>query len=169
MLSVSCCCVGWAGVLDLDLRIGRRCHTGRMQLARSAERVIERLIDRVAGLIFPGQLQPAELTARIVRWSDGLLAGLAAAYAVQLVAVVATSGERPDFNDVAKLRESLAKPDGFLVGWTHFLAFDLFVGRWIWQTAVREERSARLALVMTLMAGPAGLGIFGLQRRSLRP
>ena len=111
----------------------------------------------------------SRLTARIVRWSDGLLAGLAAAYAVQLAAVVATSGERPDFNDVAKLRESLAKPDGFLVGWTHFLAFDLFVGRWIWQTSVREERSARLALVMTLMAGPAGLGIFGLQRRSLRP
>lgn len=70
MLSVSCCCVGWAGVLDLDLRIGRCCHTGRMQLARSAERVIERLIDRVAGLIFPGQLQPAELTARIVRIAD---------------------------------------------------------------------------------------------------
>ncbi len=41
-----------------------------MKLARSAERVIEQLIDRVAGLIFPGQLQPAELTARIVRAAD---------------------------------------------------------------------------------------------------
>lgn len=111
----------------------------------------------------------AALTKRIVRWSDGLLAGMAAAYAAQLAAVIATSGERPDFGDVAKLRESLARPDGFLVGWTHFLAFDLFVGRWIWQTAVREGRSARLALLLTLMAGPAGLGVFGLQRRSLRP
>ena len=41
-----------------------------MKLARSAERVIEQLVDRVAGLIFPGQLQPAELTARIVRAAD---------------------------------------------------------------------------------------------------
>ncbi len=111
----------------------------------------------------------SRLTARLVRASDGLLAGMAAAYAAQLAAVVVTSGERPDFGDVAKLRESLARPDGFLVGWTHFLAFDLFVGRWIWQTAVREERSARLALLLTFMAGPAGLGVFALQRRSLRP
>lgn len=111
----------------------------------------------------------SRLTERLVRASDGILAGLAVAYAVQLAALVATRDERPDFGDVAKLRSGMGEPAGFLVGWTHFLAFDLFVGRWIWRTAVREERSARLALLLTFMAGPAGLGVFGLQRRSLRP
>ncbi len=111
----------------------------------------------------------SSLTARVVRWSDWLLGGLAAAYAVQLAGAMAASDGPPTFDDVAELRRSIARPDGFLVGWTHFLAFDLFVGRWIWATAVREGRSARLALLLTLMAGPAGLGVFGLQRRSLRP
>lgn len=111
----------------------------------------------------------SKVTARIVRLSDGLLGGLAVAYAAQLGMALANSDERPDFGDVAALRRSIAKPDGFLLGWTHFLAFDLFVGRWIWQTSVREERTARLALTLTLMAGPAGLGVFALQRRSLRP
>lgn len=111
----------------------------------------------------------ARLTARIVRWSDGLLAGLAAAYVAQLGASVLTSDDKPDFGDVAKLREALAQPAGFLTGWTHFLAFDLFVGRWIWRTALDEGRGSRLALILTLMAGPAGPGLFALQRRSLRP
>ena len=119
----------------------------------------------LAMIVFPR----SRLTARIVRASDGILAGLAAAYAAQLTMLAVTSGERPDFSDVAKLRQGMARPDGFLVGWTHFLAFDLFVGRWIWQTSVREGRSARLALLLTFMAGPAGLGVFALQRRSLRP
>ena len=111
----------------------------------------------------------SSLTARIVRWSDGLLAGLAAAYAVQLGLSVATSDAKPDFGDVSALRSALATPGGFLTGWTHFLAFDLFVGRWIWRTSLDEGRGARLALFLTLMAGPAGLGVFGLQRRSLSP
>ena len=110
----------------------------------------------------------SRVTARIVRWSEGLLAGLAAAYVAQLGVSVVTSDEKPDFGDVAKLRDALAQPAGFLTGWTHFLAFDLFVGRWIWRTALDEGRSSRVALVLTLMAGPAGLGLFALQRRSLR-
>ncbi len=110
----------------------------------------------------------SKITARLVRWSDGLLAALAAAYAAQLGMSVVTSDTKLDFSDVAALRRALAEPAGFLTGWTHFIAFDLFVGRWIWRTAVEEGRSARLALFLTLMAGPAGLGVFGLQRRSFR-
>ncbi|WP_436793600.1 ABA4-like family protein [Actinospongicola halichondriae] len=109
------------------------------------------------------------VTARIVRWSDGLLAGLAAVYAAQLGMSVATSDAKMDFGDVAALREALGSPSGFLTGWTHFLAFDLFVGRWIWRTALDEGRNSRIALFLTLIAGPAGLGWFGLQRRSLSP
>lgn len=109
----------------------------------------------------------SRLTARLVDASGTLLAGYCAAYTAQLAGVMA-SGPPADMRNVKALRESLAEPRGFLTGWTHFLAFDLFVGRWIWRTALDEGRSARLALVMTLMAGPAGLGLFSLQRR-LRP
>jgi hypothetical protein len=55
----------------------------------------------------------------------------------------------------------------FHTAWIHYLAFDLFVGRWIWRQARSEGRSSRLALVATLFTGPAGLGIFGIQRGSL--
>ena len=55
------------------------------------------------------------------------------------------------------LGELFARPEGVTVGWIHFLAFDLFVGRWIWSDAVAEDRAPRLALGLTFMAGPAGL------------
>lgn len=49
----------------------------------------------------------------------------------------------------------------------HYIAFDLFVGRWIWETAREEGRSCRVALLLTWMAGPAGLTVF-LGQRALR-
>lgn len=46
-----------------------------MHLARSAERRIEQFVERVAGFIFPGQLHPNELGARLVRAADLQLTG----------------------------------------------------------------------------------------------
>jgi hypothetical protein len=62
-------------------------------------------------------------------------------------------------------RAVLATPQGFAAGWTHFAAFDLFVARWIWETALAEDRGCRVALTFTCLAGPLGLMIFDLQRR----
>lgn len=62
-------------------------------------------------------------------------------------------------------RTMLATPEGFVTGWTHFVVFDLFVGRWIWETALAEDRGCRVALTFTCVAGPLGLMIFDLQRR----
>jgi hypothetical protein len=108
------------------------------------------------------------LTARIVARADVLLAGLSVAYVAQLAEGLATgTGQRRDLTRARELRAALAEPSGFLTGWTHFVVFDLFVGRWIWQTALREDRGCRLALVCTLFAGPLGLAVFGAQRRSL--
>lgn len=58
------------------------------------------------------------------------------------------------------LGELFARPEGVTVGWVHFLAFDLFVGRWIWSDAVAQDRAPRLALGLTFMAGPAGLLLY---------
>ena len=49
---------------------------------------------------------------------------------------------------------------GVVIGWTHYLAFDLFVGLWIAKDA-DNKRFSRLVqfpfLFATLMAGPIGL------------
>ena len=65
------------------------------------------------------------------------------------------------------LRLGIATPQGFLAGWAHYLALDLFVGAWIVREARRLEVEARPYLLVTLIAGPVGLGAF-LVRRALR-
>ena len=107
--------------------------------------------------------------SRVTRWlvnRAGLLfVGLGLTYDALLAAGVAQSRRMPDFGNPDAVREALSKPDLFLAGWTHYIAFDLFVGRWIWEDALRQGRSARLALFLTWMAGPAGLSLHLLRRR----
>lgn len=53
-----------------------------------------------------------------------------------------------------------AHPMGVLVGWTHYLAFDLFVGAWIVRDAARRgvmHWAVIPCLILTLMLGPVGL------------
>jgi hypothetical protein len=66
--------------------------------------------------------------------------------------------------DFAGLRAGLSTPVGFLAGWTHWLVFDLFVGGWIVRESQRIAIEPRLFLVLTLLAGPFGLGSFLLRR-----
>ena len=104
-------------------------------------------------------------TRRVMAMSDPILLGLSVAYVTHLSKVLDTFRE---VGKAAAWRGALSQPSGFLAGWTHFVAFDLFVGRWIWRTALEEGRSPRLALLLTWMAGPSGLGLFAAQRRLLR-
>jgi hypothetical protein len=53
----------------------------------------------------------------------------------------------------------LSTPSGATVAWIHFLAFDLFVGRWIYQdsnTLALPRWIQSTCLLMTFMAGPFG-------------
>ncbi|MGB1139983.1 MAG: abscisic acid-deficient protein Aba4 family protein, partial [Halioglobus sp.] len=62
-------------------------------------------------------------------------------------------------------------PTAVLGGWIHYLVFDLFVGAWIVRDAKRQGISHWLVvplLVVTLMAGPAGLMLYLLLRLALR-
>lgn len=63
---------------------------------------------------------------------------------------------RPTLSSVAAL---LGTPTGATIGWIHFLAFDLFVGRWIYLDS-RERGITAWAisplLFLTLMFGPLG-------------
>jgi hypothetical protein len=54
----------------------------------------------------------------------------------------------------------LGSPEGATVAWVHFLAFDLFVGRWIYLDARTRELpwwATSPLLFLTLMLGPIGL------------
>lgn len=67
---------------------------------------------------------------------------------------------RPTLAEVAAL---LASPAGATVAWVHFLAFDLFVGRWIYLDSRERRASIWLTspvLFLTLMLGPAGFLLY---------
>lgn len=58
------------------------------------------------------------------------------------------------------IQELLGTPAGAAAGWAHFLALDLFVGRWIFLDARERAMPARLVsplLVLVFMFAPIGL------------
>ena len=68
----------------------------------------------------------------------------------------------PDLSDysITGIRALFASDGGIVIGWTHYLAFDLFVGLWIARDAGAKGlgRLAQLPfLVATFLAGPIGL------------
>lgn len=78
-------------------------------------------------------------------------------------------GERGDaaFTSIAGVRALFATDAGVTIGWIHYLAFDLFTGCWIAKDADAKGFSRILqapVLVLTLMAGPAGLLLWFLIR-----
>lgn len=74
-------------------------------------------------------------------------------------AVAGASGQG-DFQSIAGIRGLFASDGGIVIGWTHYLAFDLFVGLWIAKDADNKGFSRLVQfpfLFATLMAGPIGL------------
>jgi hypothetical protein len=105
------------------------------------------------------------VTRRLLDGVTPLFLGLGATYDALLLKGIAERGGPIDFADGEAVRSALATPDLFLAGWAHYIAFDLFVGRWIWEDALERGRSARLALLLTWLGGPAGLSLYLIQRR----
>lgn len=69
---------------------------------------------------------------------------------------------RPDLLDysVAGLRALFMSDGGIVLGWTHYLAFDLFVGLWIARDADAKGFNRLVQapfLIFTFLAGPVGL------------
>jgi hypothetical protein len=93
-------------------------------------------------------------------------------YATGLIGVVSgvipnSGGGGMDFSTIAGIRAIFATDGGVTIGWTHYLAFDLFAGLWIARDADAKGISRLIQapiLLATLMAGPLGLGIWLLAR-----
>jgi hypothetical protein len=64
---------------------------------------------------------------------------------------------------LAGIATLLGTPAGATIAWAHFLAFDLFVGRWIYLDGRERGISALLiapVLFLTLMLGPFGFLLY---------
>jgi hypothetical protein len=67
---------------------------------------------------------------------------------------------QPGFGSIAGVRAIFASDGGVVIGWTHYLAFDLFTGLWIARDADNKQFSRLVQLPVlfaTFMAGPVGL------------
>lgn len=91
-------------------------------------------------------------------------------YAALVVALTAgwidpvREGAEPAFDySISGIRQLFGSDGGIVVGWTHYLALDLFTGLWIARDG-DAKRISRLAqapiLLATFMAGPLGLLIW---------
>lgn len=68
-----------------------------------------------------------------------------------------------DFSTIAGVRNIFATDMGVLIGWSHYLVFDLFVGAWEGRDARRRGFNHLLllpCLFLTLMFGPVGLLLY---------
>ncbi len=101
-------------------------------------------------------------TQRIMRslWPVLVLCVVYAVLLLSQIGGVAGSLLNPTLAGIAGL---LGTPAGTAVGWVHFLAFDLFVGRWAYLDSRERGISAWLVsptLFFVFMAGPLGLLLY---------
>lgn len=91
---------------------------------------------------------------------------LGVAYTAGFLAVSPGSGgasEDAGFASLAAISAAFANPRTLLVGWVHYLVFDLFVGAWQARDAQRHGVPHWLlvpCLLLTFMAGPMGLLLY---------
>lgn len=96
-----------------------------------------KIIETISGYILPGILSLLYLTMILVHWT----------------------GAEGGFDSLANVMLLFTDPGAALAGWTHFLAFDLFLGTWAAKTA-RAEGIKHIfiipSLFLTFMFGPIG-------------
>jgi hypothetical protein len=108
----------------------------------------------------------------VARWVAALLAGSYAALLIFGLIAGGGGGEAPDFSSAAGLARAFSRPEVMLVGWAHYLAFDLWVGAWIAEDAPTRgvpHWAVLPILFFTLMAGPVGLLAYLVVRATRRP
>jgi hypothetical protein len=89
---------------------------------------------------------------------------------VMLVVTTLPSSEG-GFSSLGGVRALFENPWALLAGWTHYLAFDLFIGGWEVRDAQQRGISHLViipALVLTFLLGPGGLLLY-LAIRSFAP
>lgn len=112
-----------------------------------------------AGLILlPGQKFVVESLARIL-----IPVAIALLYVFLMFSDLGGAPADGGFGSLAAVKSLFTIDALLLAGWIHFLAFDLFVGSW----EVSDSRAEGIhhllvipCLLLTFMAGPAGLALY---------
>ena len=90
--------------------------------------------------------------------------GLAALYAVFIAShYLGAHGGEGGFGSLAQVAALFQDPWALLVGWVHYLSFDLFVGAWQVRDAQRRgipHWALVPALALTFLFGPVGLLVY---------
>ncbi len=85
-----------------------------------------------------------------------------------LFLLVTTWGGDGGMGSLEAVRTGFSRDGVLLLGWVHYLVFDLFIGAWMVRDAKRAGVPHGLivpSLVLTLMLGPIGLLTYALLRR----
>lgn len=93
-------------------------------------------------------------------WIAGPAALLYAVLVLPQLAAALPLLMNPTLDGIAGL---LGSPAGATIGWVHFLAFDLFVGRWVYLDSRSRGITAWLVspvLLVVLMFGPLGFLVY---------
>jgi hypothetical protein len=138
---------------------------------------MERIFDVSSWLVLP--VWAAMIVVPRWRWTRRVVASPAVSalpallYVILITPVLPTVLPllaRPTLGQIAAL---LGTPEGATIAWAHFLAFDLFVARWIYLDASERAIPAVLVsglLVATLLVGPIGyLAYLGVRSRAAAP
>ena len=87
---------------------------------------------------------------------------LAVAYLAQFF-LTTVPVEGGGFSTLAGVMLLFSEPGNVMMGWTHYLAFDLFIGSWEIEDGARDKIPHWLllpCLFLTLMLGPIGLLLY---------
>ena len=104
----------------------------------------------------------------VPRWADriggfAIPLVLALGYATMIALSFGGNGSDGGFDTLEGVAALFSAREAVLIGWLHFLAFDLFIGGWEVRTA-RSERIPFLLVVpclaFTFLLGPIGLVLF---------
>lgn len=90
---------------------------------------------------------------------------LCVTYLTQMFTITEPTGG--DFTTLAGVTRLFSAPGNVMLGWTHYLAFDLFIGSWEIEDAGREglpHWAMVPILFLTFMLGPIGLLVYFIVR-----
>lgn len=114
-------------------------------------------------------LAPGWRTTRIAVHSALYPLVLGSVYAIGLIASIffGVAAEGVGMSSIAGVSALFDHPNGVIIGWTHYLVFDLFVGAWIGRDARRRDLphlAVAPCLIATFLFGPVGLLAYILMR-----
>ncbi len=80
-----------------------------------------------------------------------------------LYLLITTWGGEGGMDSIAAVQKGFSRDGVLLLGWVHYLVFDLFIGAWIVRDAQRNGILHMLivpSLALTLLLGPVGLILY---------